>query len=94
MAYGFLITKFFQSSVYILLNKERLLWSIGVWLFITPSVFWGKTVWWLCVCDGPRGSQYVYTMLPRSKLMRCMVCVERQGMNTEGCVLCRYWCLR
>ena len=37
--------------------------------FITPGAFWEKTfAWRLCVGDGRRRSQYVYTSTPRWKI--------------------------
>ena len=46
---------------------------LGVWSFITSGAFWGKTIAWRrCVCNGC-GSQFAYTILPRSKLVRYSV---------------------
>ena len=47
--------------------------AFGVWSFISPGALWRKaSSWRLCVGDGRRGSQYVFTILLRSKMALCL----------------------
>ena len=41
--------------------------------------------WRSCVCEGRRGLQYAYAILPRAKLARYMVCVEPRANKGRGC---------
>ena len=65
---------------------------LGVWPIITHGTFCGEAIaWWRCVCDVRCGSQYAFAILPRSKLARYLVCVERRAISRKGCVLSWYF---